>query len=104
MSAWPKFWQGAAVALGRRRGSTWIDLEELTEVLLSWLWEAVGWESNAEAIGIASSPSGSEGLPVHLHIYDVTREQSIQRINSILAHESSPLKLGGIFHAGVEVN
>jgi len=44
------------------------------------------------------------GLQVLVHIYDVSQEQTIQRINRILAHRLSPLKLGGVFHCGVEVD
>ncbi|CAE8680176.1 unnamed protein product [Polarella glacialis] len=44
------------------------------------------------------------GLRVRLHIYDVSLEPNVQLFNRILAHESSPLKFGGVFHAGVEVN
>lgn len=44
------------------------------------------------------------GLDVHLHIYDVSREASIQRLNAFLANRMSPLKLGGVFHAGIEVD
>mmetsp|Transcript_36609 Transcript_36609/g.113873 ORF Transcript_36609/g.113873 Transcript_36609/m.113873 type:complete len:271 (+) Transcript_36609:111-923(+) len=61
--------------------------------------------STAAALEAAvSAQPGGAGLPVFLHIYDVTREHSIRRINSLFAHELSPFKLGGIFHAGVEVN
>mmetsp|Transcript_47523 Transcript_47523/g.87116 ORF Transcript_47523/g.87116 Transcript_47523/m.87116 type:complete len:406 (+) Transcript_47523:102-1319(+) len=45
--------------------------------------------------------SGSE---VFLNIYDVSYDDKIHRLNSLLSHRLSPLKLGGIFHAGVEVN
>jgi len=45
-----------------------------------------------------------QSYPVFLHIYDVSQEESIQRLNALLAHRSSPLKLGGVFHAGVEVH
>merc|ERR1712232_1135975 len=31
-------------------------------------------------------------------------EASIRRLNALLAHKRSPLKFGGVFHAGVEVN
>lgn len=41
---------------------------------------------------------------MQLHIYDVSQEENIQRLNRIFAHENSPVKLGGVFHAGVEVN
>merc|ERR1712096_528671 len=44
------------------------------------------------------------GMSVRIHIYDVSTEESIQKLNRILAHKRSPLKLGGVFHAGVEVN
>lgn len=53
--------------------------------------------------GVSLQSSGV-GLEVSLHIYDVSRQASIQRLNSFLANKKSPFKLGGIFHAGVEVN
>merc|ERR1712217_984162 len=43
-------------------------------------------------------------MPVYLHIYDVSQESSVRRLNKVLAHRRAPLKLGGVFHAGVEVN
>ncbi|CAK0844188.1 unnamed protein product, partial [Prorocentrum cordatum] len=43
------------------------------------------------------------GIPVLLHIYDVSQADSIQRLNSFLANRRCPVKLGGVFHAGVEV-
>jgi len=43
-------------------------------------------------------------LPVLIHIYDVSQEEGVQKINRIFAHKNSPLKFGGVFHAGVEVN
>eukprot|EP00931_Biecheleriopsis_adriatica_P028600 TRINITY_DN17058_c0_g1_i1.p1 TRINITY_DN17058_c0_g1~~TRINITY_DN17058_c0_g1_i1.p1 ORF type:complete len:394 (+),score=81.65 TRINITY_DN17058_c0_g1_i1:69-1250(+) len=45
----------------------------------------------------------SRGYKVKLHIYDVSREPFIHRLNKLLAHESAPIKLGGIFHAAIEV-
>jgi len=41
---------------------------------------------------------------VCIHVYDVSQAEGIQKLNKVLAHASSPLKLGGVFHAGVEVN
>eukprot|EP00913_Durusdinium_trenchii_P018961 g17819.t1 len=41
-------------------------------------------------------------MPILLHIYDVTQEPKIQRLNKVLANKRMPLKFGGIFHAGVE--
>lgn len=58
----------------------------------------------------AASPSGGadstseQGFPVYLHIYDVSREEGIRRLNTVLAHRLSPLKFGGVFHTGVEVD
>jgi len=59
---------------------------------------------------VSSSSSGSNddlirqgGHEVILHIYDVSQEDSIRRVNKILAHKRSPLKFGGVFHAGVEI-
>ncbi|CAJ1433733.1 unnamed protein product [Effrenium voratum] len=44
------------------------------------------------------------GFKVRLHIYDVSHDLTVQRLNRILANQEAPLKLGGIFHAGIEVN
>merc|ERR1712217_533957 len=43
-------------------------------------------------------------MPVYLHIYDVSQENSVRRLNKVLAHRRAPIKFGGVFHAGVEVN
>lgn len=48
--------------------------------------------------------TGSLGLPVNLHIYDVSQEASIRRLNALLANRKMPIKLGGVFHAAVEVD
>eukprot|EP00930_Biecheleria_cincta_P029197 TRINITY_DN20327_c0_g1_i1.p1 TRINITY_DN20327_c0_g1~~TRINITY_DN20327_c0_g1_i1.p1 ORF type:complete len:265 (-),score=31.29 TRINITY_DN20327_c0_g1_i1:453-1247(-) len=45
-----------------------------------------------------------EGLLVRVHVYDVSLKKRIQKINRVFAHKKSPLKFGGVFHAGVEVN
>eukprot|EP00442_Polarella_glacialis_P019755 CAMPEP_0115163252 /NCGR_PEP_ID=MMETSP0227-20121206/72415_1 /TAXON_ID=89957 /ORGANISM="Polarella glacialis, Strain CCMP 1383" /LENGTH=472 /DNA_ID=CAMNT_0002575555 /DNA_START=179 /DNA_END=1599 /DNA_ORIENTATION=- len=37
-------------------------------------------------------------------IYDVSLSSSVQKLNEVLAHSLSPLKFGGIFHAGVEIS
>ena len=41
---------------------------------------------------------------VFIHVYDVSQENSIKRLNRFTAHKKSPVKFGGIFHAGVEIN
>ena len=40
---------------------------------------------------------------VQLHIYDVSQDEKIANLNRWLAPQGSPLKFGGVFHAGVEV-
>lgn len=47
--------------------------------------------------------AGLAGLPVLLHVYDVSKHSGVQAINHVLAHKSLPLRFGGVFHAGVEV-
>lgn len=59
------------------------------------------------SLGALSTPlpqddGNAEGF-VFLHVYDVSRDESVGRMNMILAHVSSPIKLGGVFHTGVEV-
>jgi len=51
----------------------------------------------------AVSAPARVGLSVYLNVYDVSRAASIRRLNSVLANRRSPMKFGGIFHAGVEV-
>mmetsp|Transcript_38945 Transcript_38945/g.70906 ORF Transcript_38945/g.70906 Transcript_38945/m.70906 type:complete len:494 (-) Transcript_38945:58-1539(-) len=41
---------------------------------------------------------------VLLHVYDVSTGEVVRWFNDVLAHTRSPLKIGGAFHAGVEVN
>jgi hypothetical protein len=51
-----------------------------------------------------TKPFSVEHLPVFIHIYDVSQDSTVHAINTWLAHPSNPLKFGGIFHAGVEIN
>lgn len=53
---------------------------------------------------VESSMGGNVGTPVFVHVYDVSHEALVQRLNAVLAHRHSPLKFGGVFHAGVEVS
>jgi hypothetical protein len=50
------------------------------------------------------SAAATMGRPVLIHIYDVTKEGHIRKVNNVLASRYSPLKFGGMFHVGVEVN
>lgn len=62
-------------------------------------------ESNGTCSAKEPSNSASEpGLPVYVHVYDITHEDRIERLNSVLAPRLCPWKLGGLFHVGVEVN
>jgi len=121
MSAYPRFWQRISEALASQLQLEELTIEEVTSVLLSWLHDAQLWEQQQKrkahqdgqhlrsssialpSVGPASIVTPS-GLPVRLHIYDVSQEEGIQKLNRVLAHKHSPLKFGGVFHAGVEVN
>jgi hypothetical protein len=46
----------------------------------------------------------AEGITVFVNIYDVSKERRISKINKWLASRYSPLKFGGLFHAGVEID
>lgn len=117
MSAHPHFWQSAATSLAEQMKLERLTAEELTSILLSWLHDSALWETELQqenaltrSRSTTRSPEAQElpakrrGLQVRLHVYDVSQEEGIQRLNRFLAHKSSPLKLGGVFHAGVEVN
>ncbi|CAJ1368939.1 unnamed protein product, partial [Effrenium voratum] len=85
-----------------RDGGEMLALEDVTSLLLSWLQDATMWEHERDAP--PPPPKAAKGLPVLLHVYDVSQEESIQKLNKVLAHKHFPLKFGGVFHAGVEVN
>merc|ERR1711972_1081735 len=60
-----------------------------------------GASKPAAPTSVAQMPVGHM---VYIHVYDVSQTEGIQKLNRILAHKHAPLKLGGVFHAGVEVN
>jgi len=103
MSAYPEFWQKAADCLKGREETESLSLEEVTTLLLSWLPDASLFEHRTDAPP-TPTPAQAGGLRVLLHVYDVSQESSIQKINKVLAYKHFPLKFGGVFHAGVEVN
>jgi len=108
MSSRPQFWRTAAESLNSQMQLELLSLDTIASVLLSWLHDVARWES--QSLGSDSPIDGTspvvkeEGLQVLLHVYDVSQEEGIQKLNRILAHKSSFFKLGGVFHAGVEVN
>lgn len=92
----PEVWLEAEKQL---RGSDEImaSLEDVTDILLSCSRGSMQPQSNS------ALPTGKPGIPVFLHIYDCSLEDNVHKLNQVLAHKRSPLKLGGIFHAGIEV-
>eukprot|EP00927_Polykrikos_kofoidii_P057062 TRINITY_DN51171_c0_g1_i1.p1 TRINITY_DN51171_c0_g1~~TRINITY_DN51171_c0_g1_i1.p1 ORF type:complete len:428 (+),score=83.32 TRINITY_DN51171_c0_g1_i1:128-1285(+) len=72
-------------------------IEEPTSSISAIFNSAAAWAWSVD-------DSQERGLPVRLNVYDVSRQDGISRLNSFLAHEKSPVKLGGVFHTGVEVN
>lgn len=110
MSAEPQFWQDAAVTIREHHRFGSLTLQEVTGLHLCWLRHILMWESLRGCfpdVSLAPEPTIPEavrGLPVVIHVYDVSQQDTIKHVNKMLAHEYAPLKLGGIFHAGVEVN
>lgn len=59
----------------------------------------------AVSVGAASADVGpTMTSEVLLHIYDVSNQACVQWLNSVLANRLSPIKFGGIFHVGVQIN
>lgn len=112
MSAVPAFWQRSAASLGSPPSPRELHLEELTTIVFAWLYDAVTWNPPIESQISApmtsrcqerQEPTGPR-LPVRLHIYDVSHEEAVIQINQVFARKDSPVKFGGAFHVGVEVN
>jgi len=92
---------------------TSITMEEVTMLLISWLLDAISFtrerelaaakEREIEADRERRKEEQIKGLPVYIHVYDVSQEASIRKLNRFTANKFSPVKFGGVFHAGVEV-
>jgi len=112
MSAVPDFWHRCITSLGGAKDDLrQLQLEQLTMVVLSWLWDAITWHppivshiSGPLNGREESRPQGRPRLAVRIHIYDVSHEDAIQQINQVFARKNFPVKMGGVFHVGVEVN
>lgn len=61
------------------------------------------WSRLTELVG-AVDDTAQGGMPVYLHVYDVSQDSGIQNLNTVLAHRLSPVKFGGVFHTGVELD
>eukprot|EP00931_Biecheleriopsis_adriatica_P067620 TRINITY_DN41732_c0_g1_i1.p1 TRINITY_DN41732_c0_g1~~TRINITY_DN41732_c0_g1_i1.p1 ORF type:complete len:394 (-),score=73.51 TRINITY_DN41732_c0_g1_i1:82-1263(-) len=90
----PEVWREAEQQLSSQE-ATVLTLEEIVELMLSCL------DGSAERQLPVKAARGE--MPVFLHIYDVSRDEGIHKLNKVLAHKFAPLKFGGIFHAGIEV-
>ena len=44
-----------------------------------------------------------EASSVLLHVYHVSKNDAVRRLNRITGGSRNPLKFGGVFHAGVEI-
>eukprot|EP00931_Biecheleriopsis_adriatica_P072089 TRINITY_DN4611_c0_g1_i1.p1 TRINITY_DN4611_c0_g1~~TRINITY_DN4611_c0_g1_i1.p1 ORF type:complete len:394 (+),score=85.29 TRINITY_DN4611_c0_g1_i1:39-1184(+) len=106
-SSFPRFWTTpveTAACLGGTEKH--FSLEELAAIMLPWIQEASTWEQRdleEQLLQEQRRQEREDGLVVNVHVYDVSQEEKIQKLNRVLANEYSPLKLGGVFHAGVEV-
>jgi len=116
MSENVNFWQSAEKALNAFEEDGQLTVEDVTLTILQWLRYVVvraslqerpshPLKSDSEVAQMGSKASKvQEGLAVFVHIYDVSQEESVHKLNKWLAHRNSPLKFGGVFHAGIEVN
>eukprot|EP00439_Symbiodinium_sp_Y106_P019827 s1458_g2.t1 len=43
------------------------------------------------------------GIEITLNVYDASRWEIVQWFNTLFAYQNAPIKLGGIFHVGVQV-
>lgn len=53
---------------------------------------------------VSSQEKAGEGYKVYVHVYDLGQQRCVQNFNSVLWYMPLPLKVGGIFHVGIEVN
>jgi hypothetical protein len=114
MSAQPRFWSTAAEMLAELVRDDELAVDCVTSVMFTWLREAALWEQRVLRRSESNMwtdlqhwlvpSSTSQGRLVRLNIYDVSQSESVQKLNSIFAHQNAPLKLLGVFHAGVEVD
>jgi len=110
VSSEPNFWTAVANSMvGLEDEAGELGPEEVAVVTLSWLHDAVAWQQMSAAQGSADErpqpqPSSSSRQDLFLNVYDVSQEERVQKLNKVLAHKNSPLKFGGVFHVGVEID
>lgn len=98
-SSSPNFWRAALASLTTQNNTTDLDLMQLANILIPLIEKLDHGPLGQEIPSEAHSP----GLAVRLQIYDCTLYEQLRVFNQLFAHELSPLKVGGIFHACVEV-
>jgi len=106
VSAEPDFWKAVADSMvGLEDEAGELGPEEVAVVTLSWLHDAVAWQqiSTVPASDI-QTPQSASRQDILLNVYDVSQEEQVQKLNRLLAHQNSPLKFGGVFHVGVEID
>lgn len=101
MSCQPDFWQLLMETLQGLETDE-VDRERLTCFVLFWVSIAANQAAIPMSITTLPTPFEEGGLEVLVHIYDV--DERFIRFNKFFAHKQSPLKFGGVFHAGVVVN
>lgn len=104
ISSSASFWQAAEQSLMTQGSLTTIGIHDLTDVMLSWHSDAVAQQQRERRESSKNPEVITGGSPVFVHVYDVSEEEGIQKVNNWLASKNSYLKFGGLFHAGVEVN
>jgi len=106
MSQNPDYWRATEASLASLPPDCDLSWDDVTIMMLQWLRCAIAWQKEPDTYQEqpAVQEANRKGLPVLLNIYDVSQEDSIHKLNKWLAHKNSPLKFGGVFHAGVEVN
>eukprot|EP00930_Biecheleria_cincta_P054868 TRINITY_DN41259_c0_g1_i1.p1 TRINITY_DN41259_c0_g1~~TRINITY_DN41259_c0_g1_i1.p1 ORF type:complete len:392 (+),score=54.80 TRINITY_DN41259_c0_g1_i1:157-1332(+) len=92
----PEMWLEAEKQLCGSDGTT-VSLEDVTDLLILCSHGSMQLQTQS------GMPTGKPGMPVFLHIYDASLGDNVHKLNRVLANKSSPLKLGGVFHAGIEV-
>lgn len=106
-SSFPLFWSMAVETVNSlTEAAHQFSLEDLAVMMLPWIEAASTWEQRhleQRTSREARLREREEGLMVNVHVYDVSQEEKVQKLNRVLAHQYSPLKLGGVFHAGIEV-
>jgi len=106
-SSFPLFWSMAVETVNSlTEAAQHFSFDDFAVMILPWIQAASTWEQRCleqQTNREARLREREEGLMVNVHVYDVSTEEKVQKLNRVLAHQYSPLKLGGVFHAGIEV-